>query len=121
MTLTESSHLGGSNLWHPKDVDLNQYDVNVYTLDYIIENGLIDKIDFLKVDIEGSEIIALDGISDENLSKIRNVAVEYHHEHLKFDENLRNNFVHRFSSLGFNSHVLFCGTDGALQLIYFWK
>ena len=121
LTLTESEHLGGSNLWHPKDPSVNQYEVNVYTLNYILEQKLIDRIDFLKVDIEGSEIIALNGISDQNLSNIRNIAVEYHHEHLKFDEELRNKFVSRLNNLGFNSHVLFCGTDNALQLIYFWK
>jgi FkbM family methyltransferase len=121
LTLTESEHLGGSNLWHPKDPSANQYDVNVYTLDYILEHKLIDRIDFLKVDIEGSEIIALNGISNENLSKIRNIAVEYHHEHLKFDDGIRNEFVSRLNNLGFNSHILFCGTDNALQLIYFWK
>lgn len=121
MTLTESSHLGGSNLWHPKDPSVNQYDVNVYTLDYILTNKLIDRIDFLKVDTEGSEILALSGISDENLSKIRNIVVEYHHEHLKFDEELRNRFVTRLNSIGFNSYVLFCGNNNTLQLIYFWK
>jgi FkbM family methyltransferase len=121
LTLTESEHLGGSNLWRPKDPSVNQYEVNVYTLNYILEQKLVDRIDFLKVDIEGSEIIALNGISNENLSKIRNIAVEYHHEHLKFDEELRNKFVSRLNNLGFNSHVLFCGADNALQLIYFWK
>jgi FkbM family methyltransferase len=121
LTLTESEHLGGSNLWHPKDPSVNQYEVNVYTLNYILEQKLVDRIDFLKVDIEGSEIIALNGISDQNLSNIRNIAVEYHHEHLKFDEELRNKFVSRLNNLGFNSHVLFCGADNALQLIYFWK
>ena len=121
LTLTESDHLGGSNLWCEKNPLLSQYDVNVYTLDYIIKTGLIPKIDFLKVDIEGSEIMALNGISDENLKNIRNIVVEYHHEHLKFDEQLRNNFIERLTNLGFNSYVLFCGTDNALQLIYFWK
>jgi FkbM family methyltransferase len=121
LTLTESSHLGGSNLWHQKDPTVTQYDVNLYTLDYILETGLIDRIDFLKVDIEGSEIIALKGISDSNLSKIRNVAVEYHHAHLNFNEELRNEFIARFNRLGFNSYLLFCGPNNALQLIYFWK
>lgn len=121
MTLTESEHLGGSNLWTEINPIHNQYEVNVYTLDYLLKTGLIPKIDFLKVDIEGSEIIALNGISDENLSNIRNIAVEYHHEHLKFDEELRNNFVKRLNNLGFNSYVMFLGTDNALQLIYFWK
>lgn len=121
LTLTESDHLGGSNLWHPNDPEVNQYSVNVYTLNYILDNRLIEKIDFLKIDIEGSEIIALEGIRDEHLSKIRNIVVEYHHEHLKFDENLRANFVARLTQLGFNSHLLFCGHNNALQLIYFWK
>jgi FkbM family methyltransferase len=121
LTLTESGHLGGSNLWTEKNPLLEQYEVNVYTLDYIIETGLIPKIDFLKVDIEGSEIIALEGISDDNLRNIRNIVVEYHHEHLKFDNDLRQKFVERLNNLGFNSYVLFCGTDGALQLIYFWR
>lgn len=121
LTLTESEHLGGSNLWSEKNPLLSQYDVNVYTLDYIIKTGLIPKIDFLKVDIEGSEIIALDGISDENLKNIRNVVVEYHHEHLKFNDQLRDKFIGRLTNLGFNSYILFCGTDNALQLIYFWK
>lgn len=121
LRLTESAHLGGSNLWHPEDPTVTQYDVNVYTLNYLLDNGLIDKIDFLKVDIEGSEIIALDGISDAHLSNIRNVAVEYHHEHLRFDDALRNKFVTRLNNLGFNSYMLLCGYDNALQLIYFWK
>ena len=121
MTLTESDHLGGSNLWTEKNNIQNQYEVNVYTLDYILKNNLIPKIDFLKVDIEGSEIIALNGISDDNLRNIRNIVVEYHHEHLKFDEQLRHNFVTRLNNLGFNSYVLFLGTDNALQLIYFWR
>ncbi len=121
MTLTESEHLGGSNLWHGVDPLATQYPVNTYTLDYIISSGLVDHIDFLKVDIEGSEIIALQGISDHNLSKIRNVVVEYHHEHLKYDESLRHTFISRLNRLGFNSHILFCGSDKALQLIYFWK
>lgn len=121
LRLTESAHLGGSNLWHHTDPTTTQYDVNTYTLNYLLDNGLIDKIDFLKVDIEGSEIIALEGISDAHLSNVRNIAVEYHHEHLKFDDALRNNFIGRLNRLGFNSYMLMCGYDNALQLIYFWK
>jgi FkbM family methyltransferase len=121
MVLTESNHLGGSNLWTEKSGLYNQYDVNVYTLNYILEKQIIPRIDFLKVDIEGSEIIALNGISDDNLKNIRNIAVEYHHEHLKFDEVLRHQFITRLNNLGFNSYIVFCGTDNALQLLYFWK
>jgi FkbM family methyltransferase len=119
--LTESNHLGGSNLWHPKDSDANQYSVNLYTLDHLFDTGLVENIDFLKVDIEGSEIIALNGIRDENLSLIRNIVVEYHHEHLGFNEETRAQFIDRFTRVGFNHYLLFCGADTALQLIYFWK
>jgi len=121
MQLTESEHLGGSNLWTPKNTQYTQYDVQTYTLDYLFKTNLVDRIDFLKVDIEGSEIIAMKGISDNNLRKVRNIVVEYHHEHLKFDDKLREQFVNRLMRLGFNSHVLFCGTNNALQLIYFWR
>lgn len=121
LTLTESQHLGGSNLWQQPDPRHTQYQVNTYTLDHLFKTGLIDSIDFLKVDIEGSEIIALNGISDENLSRVRNIAVEYHHEHLGFDDSLRDGFIARLNRLGFNSHMLLCGTNNALQLIYFWK
>lgn len=121
LTLTESAHLGGSNLWHHADPTVTQYEVNVYTLDYLLDNGLIDKIDFLKVDIEGSEINALKGIRDEHLSRVRNIAIEYHHQHLKYDEALRNDFITRLNKLGFNTYLLFCGTNDALQLIYCWK
>jgi FkbM family methyltransferase len=121
LRLTESAHLGGSNLLHHADPMKTQYDVNTYTLNYLLDNGVIDKIDFLKVDIEGSEIIALEGISDAHLLNIRNIAVEYHHEHLKFDDDLRNRFITRLTGLGFNSHTILCGYDDALQLIYFWK
>jgi len=121
MKLTESEHLGGSNLWSPSNPMHTQYDVQIYSLDYLFYTGLVEKIDFLKVDIEGSEIIAFDGISDENLSNVNNIAIEYHHEHLKFDTNLRDRFISRLNRLGFNSHILFCGDNDALQLIYFWR
>lgn len=121
MRLTESEHLGGSNLWANKNPTLTQYDVQVYTLDYLFATNLIDRIDFLKVDIEGSEIIALNGISDSNLSKVKNIVVEYHHEHLNFDDNVRESFIQRLTQNGFNSYLLFCGTNNALQLIYFWR
>ena len=121
LVLTESPHLGGSNLWHETDPLVTQYEVGVYTLDYLLETRLIDRIDFLKVDIEGSELISMQGISDDNLSRVRNIAVEYHHEHLKFNDSLRHDFVARLNRLGFNSYMVMCGHDDALQLIYFWK
>lgn len=119
-SIYESNHLGGSNIFG----DLHEsksYKVRTYSLNHLFETGLIDRIDFLKVDIEGAEILAFNGISDENLSKVKCIAMEYHHGHLNYDENVRSKFVSRLNMLGFNSHILFLGTDNKLQMIYFWK
>jgi hypothetical protein len=97
------------------------YSVRTYTLNYLFESGLIDRIDFLKVDIEGAEHAAFAGISDENLQKVKTIAMEYHHSHFDFDDELRSNFIKKMNGLGFNSYLLFMGNNNALQMIYFWK
>jgi len=119
-TLYESSHLGGSNILGVPGCE-NSYTVRTYTLDYLFETGIIDKIDFLKIDTEGAEIKILNGISDKNLSKVRNISMEYHHSHLNYDDDLRSKIIERLNHLGFNSHLLFLGANNSLQMIYFWK
>jgi len=118
MELRESSHFGGSNIfWTPENTQ--GYPVRTYTLDYLFETKLVDHIDFLKVDIEGAEQLAFKGISDDNLKKIKNIGMEYHHSHLGYDEKIREEFIKRLNKLGFNSYILFLGTNNALQMIYF--
>jgi FkbM family methyltransferase len=120
MTLYESTHLGGSNLFGTQE-NAKKYNVRTYTLNYLFETGLIDRIDFLKIDIEGAEHHALAGISDENLMKVRTIAMEYHHSHFDFDDDLRTNFIRKMNDLGFNSYLLFMGYNNALQMIYFTR
>lgn len=116
----ESSHFGGSNVfWTPDNTE--GYNVRTYTLDYLFETGLVDRIDFLKVDIEGAEILAFKGISDENLMKVRNIGMEYHNSHLDYKEELRDNLIKRLTDLGFNSYLLYLGTNNALQMLYFTR
>jgi FkbM family methyltransferase len=118
--LHESPHLGGSSLIEFSDA-LNRYPVRTYTLDYLFDVGMVDKIDFLKVDIEGAEQHAMIGISDENLMKVRNISMEYHNAQFGYNDELRNQLIDRLVKLGFNSYLLFCGNDNSLQLIYFWR
>jgi FkbM family methyltransferase len=118
--LYETEHLGGSTIIKI-DNYLNKYNVRTYTLNYLFDSGLITKIDFLKIDAEGAEINIFNGISDENLMKIKNIAMEYHHSHLGFDDNLRANLIKRLNNVGFNSHLLFLGGNNSQQMIYFWK
>lgn len=118
--LHESSHFGGSNIFWTPD-NYQGYPVRTYTLDYLFKTKLIDHIDFLKVDIEGAEILAFKGISDENLMKVRNISMEYHHSHLNYNEELRANLITRLNNLGFNSHIIFLGDNNSLQMIYFTR
>jgi len=117
--LYQSEHLGGSTLLGSGD-GVN-YPVRTYTLNYLFETGLIDKIDFLKVDIEGAELHAFAGISDDNLMKVKNIAMEYHHGHLDHNEELRQGLIDRMNGLGFNTYLLFMGGNNELQMIYFTR
>ena len=119
LNLFESSHLGGSNVFGNSYSE--GYSVRSYTLNYLFETGIVDKIDFLKVDIEGAEHAAFAGISDENLLKVKNISMEYHHSFFNYDEELRNKFIDRLHKLGFSSYILFMGYNNALQMIYFTK
>lgn len=118
--LYESPHLGGSATHQFPDY-LKKYEVRTYTLDYLFETGLIDRIDFLKIDIEGAEIQALQGISDENLKKVKTISMEYHNGALNYNDELRQQFIERLRLNGFNTFLQFLGEYNDLQLIYFWK
>lgn len=118
--LYESTHLGGSNLFGTQE-NAKSYMVKTYTLDYLFETGLIDKIDFLKVDIEGAEHHALAGISDDNLKKVKTISMEYHHSHFDYNTDLRQSLIDRMNKLGFNSYLMFMGGNDSLQMIYFTK
>lgn len=118
MNLFESDHLGGSNVFGVNNTE--GYKVRTYTLNHLFETGLIDKIDFLKIDIEGAELLALEGISDENLMKVKTISMEYHHSHFQWDENLRTNMIKRLNNLGFNSMLHHTATNN-LQMIHFTR
>lgn len=77
--------------------------VKTITLDDIISENFIDRIDFLKIDTEGSELMIMEGISNENLSKVRNISMEYHHNVFNYDEDVYQKFIQRFLSIGFNT------------------
>lgn len=118
--LYESEHLGGSNLFGTQS-GAKSYPTRTYTLNYLFETGLVEHIDFLKIDIEGAEHHALMGISDENLMKVKNISMEYHHSHFNYDEQLRQDLIDRMIKLGFNSYLMFMGTNNALQMLYFTR
>jgi FkbM family methyltransferase len=106
-----SVHNSGRDIVHNEKV----YKLNVNEL----FNSLSDRIDFMKVDIEGGEVELLNGISDENLSSLRCLSCEFHRLNEEF-EIFQQNFCDRMFRLGFKSFTLFHGS-GLLRTVSFWK
>lgn len=52
--------------------------VNTYSIDYLFDAGLIDKIDLLKIDNRGKEENILNGINYNNLSKINKISIKWY-------------------------------------------
>lgn len=112
----ESEHFGGDSV-----VDgAGDYKVNSLTFDSFLERNKIDHIDFLKVDIEGSELDLFECFPDAKLNNVKKIVIEYHHRLFNYNADIRESFIDRFRKLGFNLYVLYTSTDD-LQLIYFWK
>jgi FkbM family methyltransferase len=55
-----------------------KHKIGTITLEDVIKENKIEKIDILKVDIEGSEYDIMPNISDEVYSKIKQITIEFH-------------------------------------------
>ncbi len=53
-------------------------EIEIKTLDTIISENKIEKIDFLKMDCEGSEYLILENISAQTFDKISTISMEFH-------------------------------------------
>ena len=87
------------------------------TIDTLLESGVIEMPDFLKMDIEGAEVMAFQGISDENLKKIRCVSMEIHTNAIG-QENV-DSIYSRMHDLGFKTYTL--RNPGGDNQVYFWQ
>ncbi len=117
---TNFTHIGGG---FSKDTVLNNREVIHSEKSYMININelfkLSDRIDFIKMDIEGGEVDALNAITDNNLSNIRCLSAEFHKTYEEF-EIFQTNFINRMKNLGFQSFVLYYG-DSNLRTLNFWK
>jgi FkbM family methyltransferase len=52
--------------------------VRVITFEHLLKEAAIDRVDLLKVDIEGAEVMLFDSIPDYVLERINQISVEYH-------------------------------------------
>jgi len=94
---------GGSSILKYDDGVLQN--VMTMTIDTLINNGIIEGVDFMKMDIEGAEVHAFRGISDNNLSKMRCIAMEMHINVIGDDG--AKEIYDRLHGLGFTSFTIF--------------
>lgn len=97
----------------------NNYLIKTTTLNDIIEDNFLSKIDFLKIDTEGAELLILGALSDDNLSKISNISLEYHHMVFNYDDKIYDNFQQRFLKKGYN--VFTWILDRETRMVYISK
>jgi len=108
---------GGASIFNKPTYNNSDF-VFSTTIDNLFEQKLFDKIDFLKIDTEGSEYNILKGISDENLAKINNIAMEFHLNQLS--EEISDEMWNRLTNAGFKGFKLFLG-NGELRIYNFWR
>lgn len=124
---TDYSHLGGGFSYDKSEIREGKeliHEESVYSIDVnrIFDGTITDRIDFLKIDVEGGEIEILNHITDDNLKKLRCLAAEFHKTFEDFDT-FQKNFMDRMFNLGFSHFTLYHGYDDKanLRTITCWK
>lgn len=95
--IDKTSDVGNSTLKHDNSSEI--YDeVPTITLETILKN-IGSKIDFLKIDIEGSEKEIFDSTPDSCFKDITKIAIEYHNI---LGDDYRNTLINKLLSYGYN-------------------
>lgn len=113
------NNTGGGSIVSPYDKSsvLHRERVITMTLDRLFEIGILDKVDFLKIDCEGAEYKVIKGISDENLLKFRCIAIEIHR--LVLTEEEIDYIRIRLTKLGYKIFTMYWG--GGLIMLNCWR
>ncbi len=64
--------------WENFHSEIETYTVQVTTVSELIKEYGLDSVDLLKIDVERSELAVLQGVSEADWPKVRNIAVEVH-------------------------------------------
>ena len=92
------------------------------TLDQFLEANNIDRVDYMKVDIEGFEKTAFNHVKQETWDKIQKLFFEYHDDSnlSNYEKDLeRKNFTNFILNKGFKNYHIELGFNQSF--IYIWK
>lgn len=109
-----SENNGGSSIFNNKNGKL--IDVQSIKLDDIFKQNKINKIDFLKIDCEGSEGLIFMSTKDKTWNKINKISLEYHNN----VSPLNNNQLIKILE-GNNFKTKYYKTSKDFGYIYGWK
>jgi FkbM family methyltransferase len=83
------------------------YDVSALTPRSLLERIGVEAVDILKLDLEGAEYSVLEGIRDEDLRRVRQLFVEFHHHAVNhYTEADTRRIVELVCALGFKAFSL---------------
>lgn len=91
--------------------------ISTYSIDYLFEADLVQKIDLLKIDNKGKEQKILNGINDINLSKINKISIKWY-DFSRYEEIEKNNIVNFYLQRGFNCWI---DNESNFSKMYFYK
>ena len=85
---------------------VENHEVPGKTLGHLIDELKLEKVDLLKVDIEGAEIAMFDAAADSTLKRVQQISVEFHDfmDPRQLDDVKRQ--IHRFKRLGFDCAIM---------------
>jgi FkbM family methyltransferase len=119
---TNFTHIGGGSM---HDVNKGRTIIHkekalCLNVNHFFESGLFEKIDFMKVDIEGGEYDLFRSIKNEHLEKMRCIALELHASAFPDADQFQEVLIKRLDLIGFSSFCLYYG-DGNLRTVTFAK
>ncbi len=68
-------------LWRKQQADPEPMECTCHTLQQILEERVVEKVDLLKIDCEGGEYAVFDSIDADTLRRISRIAMEFHELH----------------------------------------
>ena len=93
------------------------FNEEISNINYLFESGIVNKIDFIKIDNRDKEEIILKNITDINLSKINKISIKWYNFN-SLDQKYNDEFIEYYLKRGFNCWV---NLDVNETRLYFYK